>query len=73
VVAGERRTTIELSYRLPRGAAQGRDGWYLIRFHFVITFRSAPEHSLVYVGALANTWGASQVEFRTHRSGGAIA
>lgn len=71
-VEGPARTAARrVSYRLPRGAAQGRGTWYLIRLHFRISFAKQTGTGLVYVtassGAVNDRGTSAQIRFEVRR------
>jgi hypothetical protein len=58
---------VSLPYRLPAGARQGPDHWYLIHLHFIIIFAPASGPGRAYVIGLTNDHAAAQIQFRQRR------
>jgi hypothetical protein len=61
------RQSLDVRYRLPKGARQGPINWYLIRLHFRITVASDSGDGRVYVESTTNGWGSAQIRFDVMR------
>jgi hypothetical protein len=55
-------------FRLPSGARQGPDKWYLIRLHFRIVFKEEAGAGAVLLSGLTNGRSAAQIRFQYRRS-----
>jgi hypothetical protein len=62
-----------VSYRLPSGASQGPDTWYMIHLHFQIEFaEDSADGGSAYVSASTNAYACAQIEFKTARANDAL-
>jgi hypothetical protein len=66
---GHGRQRASVLYRLPSGARQGGNTWYLVALHFRIRFEM-PADGLAYVSALHNGFASAQIKFRRETTRG---
>jgi hypothetical protein len=72
LTGGARPAALHLRFRLPAGADQGPDRWYLVRLHYRLRFAPSSGRGFAWVMSDTNDRTSAQVEYTTAQRRGSL-